>query len=287
MMAARGLLLITVLWLPAGGVDAVEITETDRERRPHFRIESEGSTWFYDRAGGGFSGLVDSDGRDWIAFHKNPLSKFPDSAAAGYRGIPNAVFIGPDKGAGHPGFDRCRTIKVADDTIRSFSLSGKWAWSWKFTEQTATFTMERADPEQQWWFLYEGPIAGTFEPSAKYWGTNQGGPRSDVPGSSNQLFDRWRWIYFGDRGVRRILLIVQHQEDALTDTLWYLGSSQRGSPSAADGMVVFGFGRGPGTSPEFRGADQRFTVSLLEAAGQTPDEYQRIVKRVGAILAAD
>jgi hypothetical protein len=173
--------------MPRGALD---IAEASDQGRPHFMVRTERATWLYDRAGGGFSRLVDLEGRDWIDFGAEPLSAFPESAAAGYRGLPNLVFGGPDKGAGHPGFDRCTSRVAGPDTIRSTSRSGRWAWSWTFTETTATFTMEKADPEQPWWFLYEGPIAGTFAPPDKVWGTDQGGPRTDAPTIDTPLFGR-------------------------------------------------------------------------------------------------
>ncbi len=67
----------------------------------------------------------------WINFSKEPLKTFPDSAAAGYRGMPNAVFgsNNPDAGAGHPGFDKCESALVGKNVIRTESKSGKWAWT--------------------------------------------------------------------------------------------------------------------------------------------------------------
>ena len=274
------------IWCTVSAVGAVEITEGQYEGIPQFIVRIEAATWYYDRPGGGFSRLIDREGRDWIAFSKDPLSEFPDSAAAGYRGLPNLLFGGgnPDAGVGHPGFDRCESTLAGPNTIRTESLSGKWAWTWTFTETTATFTMEKADPDHAWWFLYEGPIAGTFAPQEKYWGTDKGGPRREVPDIRNQRFDQWQWIYFGDVAVPRILFLVQHEPDDLPDTLWYLGSSEGGAATAADGMVVFGFGRGPGTRPQFRGAGQRFTVGLLEASVTDAADHARVAEQIRAAV---
>jgi hypothetical protein len=84
---------------------AVSIVEGDYEGRRQFVIRTPSATWYLDRTGGGFPRLLDRDGRDWISIRKEPLSKFPDSAGAGYRGIPNLVFgkYNPDAGAGAPG----------------------------------------------------------------------------------------------------------------------------------------------------------------------------------------
>jgi hypothetical protein len=269
-------------WLQWAG--AVEIAEADYEGRAQFRIISGNATWFYDRAGGGFSRLLDREGRDWIAFHKKPLSQFPASAEAGYRGLPNCVFTGPDKGAGHPGFDQCITERLGTNALRTTSRSGRWQWSWTFHEAQAHFRMEKVDPDHAWWFLYEGPIAGTFAPHEKFWGTDLGGPRFEVPGNSNQLFERWRWVYFGDQSVPRVFFIAQHQPDDLPDTLWFLGSSQGGAPTAPDGMVVFGFGRGPRTSPQFKRSGVAFTVGLVELTGAPTNSHATIASVVERAL---
>jgi hypothetical protein len=140
--------------------------------------------------------------------------------------------------------------------------------------------MERVPDTGVWWFLYEGPIAGTFSPGNKYWGTDKGGPRIDVPDLNSQLYDTWKWVYFGDHAAPRVLVIEQHDLDQLPDTLWYLGSSQGGSVESPDGMVVFGFGRGPETSPMFRGAGQKFTVSLLEVKVENGEDHTRLAEMI-------
>ncbi|MBI5772947.1 MAG: hypothetical protein HZA89_04280 [Verrucomicrobia bacterium] len=225
------------------------------------------ATYFFDRAGGGFSRLLDRDGKDWISFRKEPLKEVPASAAAGFRGIPNSVFgkDNPDAGAGHPGFDQCKSALAGGDIIRTVSKSGRWAWTWRFTETNAVFTMEKAPAEVAWWFLYEGTIAGRWSPRTHYWGTDSGGPRRETTDSKRQLFEQWRWAYFGDDQSPRVLLVAQMEKDELPDTLWFMGSTRAGL-EAPDGMVVFGFGRGPGGKPQFRGAGQRFVLGLVEGA---------------------
>ncbi len=243
----------------------VEISETQHEGREQFLIRTEVITWFYDRAGGGFSRLIDRDGRDWINFSKNPLKEFPASAASGYRGLPNLVFGSgnPDAGAGHPGFDQCISTQVDDHTIRTVSRSGEWHWVWEFHEDHATFTMEKTDPDHRWWFLYEGPIAGSFSPSTKFWATDTAGVSTRIPHIKDQLFGQWKWVYFGDRRTPRVLYLVQHQPDSLDDTLWFMGSSDQGAHTAPDGMMVFGFGRGKGTAPQFNTSGVSISVGML------------------------
>lgn len=286
-------LLATRFWLRVLGtilclgmhssVHAVTITGSEYEGRPQFKVATASATYFFDRAGGGFSRLIDLDGKDWISFRKEPLKETPASAAAGFRGLPNAVFgkDNPDAGAGHPGFDQCESTVVDGDTIRTVSKSGSWAWSWQFTETNAVFTMAKAAAERAWWFLYEGPIAGHWSPRTHYWGTDTGGPHREAPDNKNQLFEHWRWAYFGDAQSPRVLLLAQVEPDALLDTMWFMGSTRAGL-DAPDGMVVFGFGRGPGGKPQFRGAGQRFVIGLVEGAVKDGSASARLTQTAGA-----
>jgi hypothetical protein len=265
---------------------SVSITEGDHDGRPQFTITTPTATWYLDRAAGGFSRLIDRDGRDWISFHKEPLSKFPDSAGAGYRGIPNLVFGqgNLDAGAGHPGFDRCESALVASNAIRTVSKSGQWAWTWTFAADTARMRMERAPTNATWWFLYEGTVGGRWSPATHYWGTDLGGPRRDTPDIKHQRFEKWRWAYFGDDASPRVLFIAQQQPDALPDTLWYLGAADGGAITATNGMIVFGLGRGPNTTAHFRGAGQEFVVGLLEDTAKDAAAHQRIAVAIQTAL---
>lgn len=244
----------------------VTVEEARYEDRPIFRITTPSAQYYFDRAGGGLSRMIDIESRDWISFSKDPLKTFPDSAAAGYRGIPNLVFGqgNPDAGVGHPGFDKCESEFIPPNMIRTTSKSGKWQWAWTFDDFGARFKMEKADAEFPWWFLYEGPIAGSFAPKMKFWGSDVETATPRSPDSKEKVFQNWQWVYLGDRRVRRVLFIHQAVPDRLQDTLWFLGSSDGGSIDSNDGMVVFGFGRGPGTKPLFRGAGQEFTIGFIE-----------------------
>lgn len=106
-----------------------------------------------------------------------------------------------------------------------------------------------------------------------------------MPDLRNQRFGQWRWAYFGDRGVDRVLFVAQHESDDLADTFWYLGSSEGGAATAPDGMVVFGLGRGPGTQPLLRGAGQRFTVGLLELGVASEKDHAAVAARIESLLA--
>jgi hypothetical protein len=49
-------------------------------------------------------------------------------------------------------------------------------------------------------------------------------------------------------------------------------------------MVVFGFGRGPGTQPQLRGAGQRFTVGLLEMSVTDAVQHARLAEKTEAAI---
>jgi len=266
------LLLLAVARIPAR---AVIITEADYEGRTQFKVETASATFFYDRAGGGFSRMLDRDGKDWISFKKEP-STGRAAASAAYRGIPNLVFgkDNPDAGAGHPGFDKCESTAIASDAIRTVSKSGRWAWTWRFTEENAVLTIEQADSEHPYWFLYEGTVGGNWSPRTHYWGSNRDGPRREVPFGKDKLFDRWRWAYFGDEAAPRVLLAAQVAQDNSTNALWYMGNSSA-ELDAPDGMIVFGFGRGPDGSL-LRGAGQRFVLGFIEESVKDKPAHARV-----------
>lgn len=269
----------------SGSLRAVDISETSYEGRPHFKIVTESATWFYDKAGGGFSRLIDRDGRDWIAFKKQPLREFPASAAAGYRGMPNCVFRSADAGAGHPGFDRCESAQVDAHSLRTISQSGRWQWTWHFYETHARMVVERVDSNHAYWFLYEGPIAGKWSPSTHYFGSNRGGPRREQPDDKNvkAIHEHWDWMYCGDDGSPRVLFAHQSASDDLTETYYYLGSTPQGLESP-DGMVVFGFGRGPGAQPLLKESGREFIVGFLEKRIKTAADHQALAEDIESLL---
>jgi len=283
------LLLAVALCVPRLSA-AVKITDAVYEGRPQFKIVTPDATWFYDKAGGGFSRLIDRDGRDWIGFHRDPLDQSPASAAAGYRGMPNAI-VGKgntDAGAGHPGFNLCESTRAAGDLIRTVSKSGRWAWTWRFTDTEAVFTMEKADPAYPWWFLYEASIAGRFAPHQQYWGTDLGGPRHETPdhkGNQEDIGGHWRWAYFGDASSDRVLFIANLQRTAFPSMFSYFGDTTADLASP-DGMVVFGFGRTTGSlGPHISGPGAQFAVGFSEGRISDEKAHERLAGKIDRLIA--
>ena len=225
---------------------AVAIDEDRYQERDHFVIETRQATYWLDKNSGGLSRLIDRDGNDWIAFKREPWDQYPASAAGAYRGLPNLLHGNDESGFGHPGWDRATSQQVDESTIVSTSNSGKWKLIWQFSAVDVRLTVERTDGDTPYWFLYEGPIAGRWAPADQYFATNTTTP-IDQPHDffkQDKLFDSWRWAYFGDKDVPRVMFIVHEQQDDAVDTFSHLGNSPGGVESP-DGMVVFGFGRGP------------------------------------------
>ncbi|PHN04296.1 hypothetical protein [Flavilitoribacter nigricans] len=245
------IILMLVIGLSLGRLSAqVTISETTYEGHNHFLITTPGAVYYYDRAGGGLSRMIDPDGKDWITFKKEPWDQYPASAASAYRGIPNLVFRSDDAGAGHPGHDQCQSEQLGEQSIRSVSKSGKWQWTWTFFDHYARLDIQQVNPEHAYWFLYEGTPGGEFKPAAQYFGTDQSGPHDDQLNYADggKLFDQFRWAYFGHQESDRVLYLAQLHPDEASDLFSYLGNSDAGLQSA-DGMVVFGFGRAEGAQP--------------------------------------
>jgi hypothetical protein len=264
----------------------VSVTEADYEGRAQFRVQLPDSVWFYDRAGGGFARLLDREGKDWISFSKSPLKQMPLSAGAGFRGLPNLGFAPPEDGAGHPGFDRCRSVVTASNTVLTRTESGQLAWHWSFDEGLARFRMEQCPPTVKWWFLYEGTVGGTWSPATHYWGTDKGGPSREQPTIRNMRFDQWQWAYFGDDSSRRVLFLAQLVPDNLLDTYWYMGTAAGGQmQGATNGMVVFGFGRGPQKQTLLSGVGPEFIVGFIEEVAADSAGHARVKREIERHLA--
>ncbi|MEM1324303.1 MAG: hypothetical protein AAGI23_00035 [Bacteroidota bacterium] len=228
----------------------VTIREGEYEGIPHFIITTPAATYYYDKAGGGLSRLLDPTGADWIDFRREPWNEYPASAASAFRGLPNFVFGGEMSGAGHPGHQKCRSEQVSNNQIRTTSIDNKWQWMWTFSEEQASIEVLKVDPEQPYWFLYEGTPAGRFEPGAHFFGSSQQGLTWTAWDyyKGEQQYDDYQWAYFGHRDHDYALLIAQAQTDELSDTFSYLGNTENGINSPT-GMVVFGFGRAKGAKP--------------------------------------
>lgn len=258
-------------------VDEVAIDEQMFEKRPHFRVRTPSATYWVDKSNGGLSKLIDSDRNDWIQYSSAPWNEYPASSASSYRGIPNAVFGGKHNGFGHPGWKPANTRRVGNNQLITTSTDDVWELTWTFLDDQATVAITKADPDRKYWFLYEGPIAGRWKPDQQYFATNTRSPVTTPKDyhKNEKFFETWTWAYFGDSSVPRVLAILHEQDDDLIDTFAHLGNTKNGLESP-DGMVVFGFGRGPdGIDPLLTGTNS-FRIRFVEQHGGSDAEYKQI-----------
>lgn len=236
-------------------------TVEEYEGRPHYKIETPKVIYYYDIKGGGFSRILDADGNDWISFKMEPWGEYPGSAAGSFRGLPNMVFQGADGGAGHPGHDRCESW-IEEKKIVTGSISGKWKWSWEFFDDHAVLRVLSADPDRDYWFLYEGTPGGRFDPENTYFGTSNGGPEQlAYDYCTGDVFrGTFQWIYTGHSKVARTFYMIHCSDDDGPDMVSLLGNTENGLHSP-DGMTVFGFGRGEGVTRYLTGK-QRFIIGI-------------------------
>jgi hypothetical protein len=266
----------------------IEIIEDIFAGAPHFIIKTKKATYYLDKEGGGLSRMLDIYGNDWISFKREPWELYPESAASSYRGIPNLVFKSEDSGVGHPGYKKCYSFVINENTILTISKSGKWQWRWKFYEDYASIAIEKVDHEQKYWFLYEGVIAGEFKPEHQYWGTNLGGPRKEFNDfyKGDKIFANWHWVYYGDDRVKQILFVAMKKPDRQIDAMGFLGNSSRGVESD-DGMVVFGFGRQGNAEPQLTDIHNTFYIGFLKGKVKNQSGHESVAKEIANIIRKD
>lgn len=215
-----------------------------------FVITTPTATYFYQKESGGFSSILDKNETDWIQFKASDSVTVPKSADSDFRGLPNLVFRSEDGGVGHPGFDKVTSEFVAPNIIKSVSKSGKWAWHWNFYDDHAQLTVDKIDPDTPYWFLYEGPTAGSYDPKLSFWGNSVTGFERETPNimKGETKYYNLQTAYFGKYDYDQVLFVHQVEPDEHVDHFAYMGNSKKGI-EADDGMVVFGFGRAKGAQP--------------------------------------
>lgn len=237
---------------PANVEPLVTLTDdVEWEGQASYKIVTQNATYLYHKEGAGFASMIDKDGRDWIGFHPHGG---PDGK---YRGIPNLVH---PEGYFHPGNTGCTSritsagpLKI---TIESESKDANWAARWEIFPRYARLTVLRA--AKPYWFLYEGSLAGKFEPEQQYI-VRSGGQRT-------RATERWdgdipdpEWLYFGDTRTRRVLYLVHHEDDSAVDSYWPMQGQ----------MTVFGFGRLK-LEKFLEAVPNHFTIGFAEDAAGAP-----------------
>jgi len=267
--------------------EGIRITEGYYQGRPHFIVHTPGAIYYYDKAGGGFSRMIDRTGEDWISFRPEPWGEYPASAASAFRGIPNLVHGTAEAGAGHPGHEQCSSEQTGANKIRTTSGSGVWQWEWTFEPGYARLDILRVSPDAPYWFLYEGTPGGVFDPQRQFFGTDKGGPLYVQPDfyKEDKVFDYWQWAYFGHDDCEALLFIAQAEPDTLTDTFSYLGHTGAGI-SSTDGMTVFGFGRADGARPLLTKINT-FYLGFLDRKADNRHLHRKARRSIKTILKAN
>ncbi len=227
-----------------------------------FEIRTARATYLYQKAGCGFSSLLDRDGNDWIGYK-------PKGGPKGhYRGIPNMGY----ETFGHPGYETGRSELVLESPslakIRSSAADGAWAVEWAIHPTHATMTATRiASPV---WLLYEGTPGGTFNPKTQHMLFSDGTKtscaetfRGSVPGP--------KWVAFCDPKNRRSIALAYAGPDALADTYWPMYKK--------GGMTVFGFGRTDQDGFGFHVKSVPFTFSFALVESVSYEEIAAFVAR--------
>ncbi len=239
----------------------VGISAGERAGRSCLVATTSSATYFVDRASGGLVSLLDHDGVDWVNWSNKP------GASGEFRGIPNAV-NGKGRryeGFGHPGFDVAASEIVSANSIRTSTPGTEWSLLWEFFDQHATLTMEKVPVGEAYWILYEGVPGGQYDKNQLadiFWGTDQDGRRSDRPalGSASSATGRWKWLYWGHTKRSRVLFMQRQTDDGRNDLMAYMNAKQ----TLSDGMIVFGFGRGPNTESQLR-LPNKFALGFVES----------------------
>jgi hypothetical protein len=232
--------------------DAHVSVRDDLQHQGHASIEvrTPAATWVYHKEGAGFGALIDPEGNDWITWR-------PGNGSAGeYRGIPNlGIYAHPGYTGEKGGITRVESRGPLRARLRSESRSGEYVVVWDFFPRHARLTIEKAG--QPYWFLYEGTPGGKLDVDSDYVVTADGRKRpvaeswtGDLPGPE--------WLYFGDANLRRVLFLVNHQDDDANDQFYQMQGN----------MTVFGFGRQHRCCGRYMtAAPARFTVGLADSTG--------------------
>ena len=268
--------------LPTSTRSAIELDTVQHVERTHYRFQTPAATFLLDSASGGLSSMLDADGNDWIAYRPEPWNQYPPSAASSYRGVPNLVFHSAFDGAGHPGHNRVATWVTSDSTVACHTPGGPWAWTWRFRENSAVLDVTGVSDTASYWFLYEGPAGGAYQPQQTYMASDASAPaypQYDHFKGGEEVAQR-QWYYFGNDAVARVLYMLQVEPDTLADHYSLLGNDTIGIDSP-DGMVVAGFGRAPMAKPVLS-QPQQFVIGFLEGEGSSGPAYEQKARMIRA-----
>jgi hypothetical protein len=228
----------------------------DYQGEDTWRISTPHATYLYHHQSGGFAGMLDRDGKDWISYRPGNKEK------GEYRGIPNIA--PPDFHPGRPAGKKPGRVLAEGPLrlrIRAETEDGKWAKDWDIFPTHARMTLFRKGAEP-YWILYEGTPGGEFTVD-DYWVDSSG---KHYDSRSYPQSQKWngelpspQWVYFADPREPRVLYLARHEYSTDVNEYWHFGDG---------GMTVFGFGRGPQQQgwQRLTSVPARLTIGFAESA---------------------
>jgi hypothetical protein len=271
----------------------VTVDSLTYENQLTYVIDTPRAVYKYHTEGAGLASMIDGDGQDWVSFHDIAGSK----SAGEYRGLPNLVFKAGSSSDSyfHPGFINAHSRMVHAGPLKVTVLSETddpgnfWQVLWEFYPVHTRLTVQTAGTSNSgdYWFLYEGTIAGSMDADAVV-------VRS--PGTQTSAFDYgdiWEevipdptWVYFRNQAASRVLYVSDDMGDSDEDSYRPQGQTSGGTPE----MTVFGYGRVLNTLPDklvprMSGEGRSFTFGFGEdhtaAAGEIAGASRPLTVTVG------
>jgi len=213
----------------------------------NLKIETSQATYYFRKSGGGFSGIIDSEGIDWISHSKSPKS------SGMWRGIPNTNVPGwrPEQSG-----TETKIILNEHNKLIVSCEKNNYKCTWTFYPDHATMTVIKAD--SNYYFSYEGAPFGKFDTTTNYFFRPDIGTRhflgkpTDETDIRSMPSENWEWCYFGDTKTNRAFIFIHHEDDIMPDLYRPLGE-----------MTVFGFGRSGGANELLKEVPQKFTIGFI------------------------
>ncbi|MDD5687547.1 MAG: carbohydrate-binding protein [Elusimicrobia bacterium] len=216
----------------------VALTNSTDEGKDCYKIVTDQGTYYYQKAGAGFSSLVDSAGNDWINYHSAPTAGNEGDI---YRGIPNMIH-GDALPGFHPNATNGTTDLVSSGPIKAkihSVVGGGWECYWEIYPEYAKMTLTSVG--HNYWFLYEGTPGGTLDPSTDACVRPGGANGVETPLSATGI---WagditpEWAYFKDGSLNRSIFFAHSEDDSQPESYWPILHDVVKSD-----LTVFGFGR--------------------------------------------
>ncbi|MFN0158705.1 MAG: immunoglobulin domain-containing protein [Bacteroidota bacterium] len=228
--------------LPSFTSQLVVTDDVAHEGQPSVKIETPRGIYYYQKLGGGFASIEDTQGNDWVGYT-------PGGGSAGeFRGVPNLgdVF--------HPGYVNSTSSIESQGPlktrIRTTSLDNGWECVWDIYPEYARMTLLKRNAN--YWFLYEGTPGGTLNTATDFV-VRPTGQRTPLSTSWFGDLTSEEWAYFGDAAMQRVFYVAHHEEDTQPDYFRHMDGN----------MTVFGFGRqDPCCTRYLTAIPQTFTIGF-------------------------